>query len=418
MNLKSKKTILFGIASVVIFFCNCQPKTDNANLSDQKIETKNQTAIRVSDTEYNAAESAIASDADGNIYIVFVEHNADKSADVYLQKFDKERKSNGGKIRINPEQGQAKAWFGDSPTIEIGGDKAVYIGWTAKIESKEKSAANILYLSVSRDGGRSFDAPVKVNDDSAPTSHGMHSLEISDGGKVFMAWLDERNVKSEVHGGMAHEETEPNSEVFFAVSNDGGKTFSKNLKLSSEVCPCCKTNLAVDGKGKIYASWRQVVGDNFRHIAVASSENNGESFSAPVIVSDDQWQINACPVSGAAMKVGKENNLQIVWFTGGKAGKPGLYFSESNDGGKTFAPRKAIFENLVSGTPNLIADMDGKLRAVWESDEKIYISDLQNGEKVIGDGTNPATVFANGKIYTAFVKKDDEKRGVWLAVGD
>ena len=212
--------------------------------------------------------------------------------------------------------------------------------------------------------------------------------------------------------------TEPNSEIFFAGSNDGGKTFSKNIKLSSEVCPCCKTDLAVDGNGKIYASWRQVVGDNFRHIAVASSENNGESFSDYKIVSDDQWQINACPVSGAPMKIDKENNLKTIWFSGGKAGTPGLYFSESKDGGKTFAPRKAVFENLVSGTPNLLENENGKIFAVWESDEKIYFSDLENKEKEIGDGTNPASVFANGKIYTAFVRKDGEKRGIWLAVND
>ena len=233
-----------------------------------------------------------------------------------------------------------------------------------------------------------------------------------------MAWLDERNVKSENHSEMSHEEAEPNSEVFFAASNDGGKTFSKNIKLSSEVCPCCKTNLTVDKNGKIYASWRQVVGDNFRHIAVASSENFGESFSNPVIVSDDQWQINACPVSGAPMKIDNENNLKIVWFTGGKAGNPGLYFSESKDGGKNFAPRKSVFENVVSGTPNLLENENGKVFAVWESDEKIYFSDLENKEKEIGGGTNPSAIFSDGKIYAAFVRKDGEKRAVWLSFND
>ncbi len=47
---------------------------------------------------------------------------------------------------------------------------------TARVEVAEGSA-NDLYLSVSRDGGKSFDAPVKVNDDRLPAVHGMHSLE-------------------------------------------------------------------------------------------------------------------------------------------------------------------------------------------------------------------------------------------------
>lgn len=458
MSFRYKKSAFFILFLTAIFFCSCQSKHSEADVSNQQTEAKKQTAVRVSTTETDAAETAIAADKDGNILVVFVEHNADKSADVYLQKFDKNEKQIGEKVRVNPEPKTAKAWFGDAPTIKIGSDNAIFVGWTAKVES-EKTTATTLYLSVSRDGGKTFDAPVKVNDDSVPASHGMHSLAVGDDGKVFMAWLDERNIKTEAknfsgdemveprkndlpnefrfvkahHNSnksaqnkteeskpekkeMSHENVEPNSEVFFAVSRDGGKTFSKNLKLSSEVCPCCKTNLAIDKNGKIYASWRQVVGDDFRHIAVASSENGGTSFSNYTIVSDDQWQINACPVSGAPMRIDDENNLKIVWFTNGKAGTPGLYFSESKDGGKTFAARKAVFENLVSGTANLFADDSGKLHTVFESDGKSYFSDLQNNAKEIGEGANPSAIFANGKIYAAFVKKEDGKRSVWLSV--
>lgn len=459
MNIGNKKYIGFGLILFSIFFSNCQPKTENASESIRKSETENQSAILISAPDADAAEPSIAADFDGNIFVAYVEHNADKSADVYLQKIDKNQQRLGEKVRVNPEPKTAKAWFGDAPTIKIGRDNSVYVGWTAKIENTNKTTATTLYLSISRDGGKTFAAPVKVNDDSAPASHAMHSLAIGGDGGIYMAWLDERNIKTATENfsgdetsepqkndspnefafvkahhnsnqnsekkteepkpekkETAHENVEPNSEVFFAVSNDGGKTFSRNLKISSEVCPCCKTNLAIDAKGKIYASWRQVVGDNFRHIAVASSENNGASFSNYTIVSDDQWQINACPVSGAPMHIDGENNLKIIWFTNGKAGNPGLYFSESKNGGKTFSARKAIFENLVSGTSNLLFDDGGKIRAVFESNEKVYFSDLQNNAKEIGDGTNPSAVFANGKIYAAFARKQDGKRGIWISV--
>lgn len=462
MKFYTKKYLIVWFLLLLIscfFLADCSSKTDNASLSNQKSETNNQTVIRVSETENNSAEPSITADSQGNIYVVFVEHTDKNSADIYLQKFDKDAKPNGEKTRINPEQGQAKAWFGDAPTIKIGSDSTIYIGWTAKVESKEKPNATTLFLSVSRDGGKTFDTPVKVNDDSAPTSHGMHSLAVGENGKVFMAWLDERNIKFEKaenfsgdqvteprknnlssdfqfvkahHNSnqnsqantkesklekkeMSDENAEPNSEVFFAASNDGGKTFSKNIKISSEVCPCCKTNLAIGGNGKIYASWRQVVGDNFRHIAVASSENSGRSFSNYMIVSNDQWQINACPVSGAPLQIDKENNLKTIWFTSGKAGNPGLYFSESKDGGKTFAPRKIISENIVSGTSAFIMNENGEFRAVFEAEGKIFLSDLQTESKQIGEGKNPSAVFSNGKLWTAFVKKEGEKSGVWLS---
>lgn len=297
MIFNSKKIILLSAILNAVFFCNCQPKAENTDLSAQKETAEKQAVMTVSATETDAAEPAVAVDSDGNVFVVYVEHNADKSADVYLQKFNQNAEITGEKIRVNSEKGQAKAWFGDPPTIKVGTDNAIYVGWTAKPESAEKPAATVLYLSVSRDGGKSFAAPVKVNDDAAPASHGMHSLALGKDNRVYLAWLDERNIKTAEHAkvssgdeineprrndfpgdfqfikahhnsnsqtkpekkkenqpAMNHENAEPNSEVFFAVSDDGGKSFSKNIKLSSEVCPCCKTNLAVAENGSVYAS--------------------------------------------------------------------------------------------------------------------------------------------------------------------
>jgi hypothetical protein len=117
------------------------------------------------------------------------------------------------------------------------------------------------------------------------------------GGAVYISWLDERNVKPAAHSEM---HVEPNSEVFFASSNDGGRTFSKNIRVASDVCPCCKT-ATLAANGKLYLSWRQVLPGEFRHIAVASSNDGGQTFSNASIVSDDKWMLTACPMSGPAL---------------------------------------------------------------------------------------------------------------------
>jgi hypothetical protein len=98
--------------------------------------------------------------------------------------------------------------------------------------------------------------------------------------------------------------TESNRVAYFASSADGGRTFSRNVKLAGEVCPCCKTSLAVGEDGRVYAAWRQVMPGNFRHIAVASSGDGGETFNAPTVVSDDRWELRGCPVSGPALAAG------------------------------------------------------------------------------------------------------------------
>jgi hypothetical protein len=455
MRLQKKINFKLTALLLVAFFVGCQPKHDaahdEANKSDKK-ETVNQTAVRVSAENTNAAEPSIAADSSGNVYVVFVEHNADKSADIYLQKFDASGKTSGEKTRINPEKGQAKAWFGDAPTVKIGRDNTIFVGWTAKIDGAEKSAATILNLSVSADGGKTFAAPVKVNDDTAPASHGMHSLAVGQDNRVFMAWLDERNIKTEkasfnqknenlsgfqivkIHHNsnkaekpkaekkeMKDEEAEPNSEVFFAISNDGGKTFSANKKISSEVCPCCKTSVTTAPDGKVFVSWRQVLENKFRHIAVASSANGGESFENPVIVSDDQWEINACPVSGASMSVGAQGALKIIWYTAGKAGNPGLYYAESKDAGKTFSPRALVSPEIVTGTSTVLGETAEKSRIVFAAaNNQIVIGAAENSatnfsvRQTIDGAQLPAAAFAGEKLFVAFVKGDEKNKSVWL----
>lgn len=453
------KTILSGAILLTTVLGACKSPSDGRDVSDNNAPPNKQpTAIRISAPEANASEPALAADANGNFYAVYVEHRADKSADVYLQKLDLTGNLIGEKTRVNPEKGRARAWFGDAPTIQIGKDQTIYIGWTAKVGDAEKSNANKLYLSVSRDGGASFAAPVQVNDDAAPAAHGMHSLAVAADNLVYLAWLDERNLQTkaatdnyadenlpaaepEFQFVKAHhnsnqnsatkvekptaklEEAEPNSEIFYAVSGDGGKTFAPNKKLSSEVCPCCKTNLLAAPDGKIYVSWRQVLPGDFRHIAVSTLTDNGNNYSAPVIVSDDKWQISACPVSGAPMAMTAGNNLEIAWFTAGSAGKQGIYWTQSKDGGKTFAPRVLISENAVSGTPVLLSE-GGASRIIWAETGKFLTAKLATGKlseesrREIGEGELPAAMLGNRQTAVAFVKKNGEQRSVWLTFAE
>ncbi len=441
----NKLFYILVLSAILTIGCRQTETATNAPIT--KIDETKTTAVRVSTAETDAAEPAIAADADGNFYVVYVEHGTEKSADVYLHKFDSQMKAVGEKVRVNPNASEAAAWRGDPPTVAVGSDKTVYVGWTRSVKTATASGRDVC-LSVSNDGGKSFTAPVKVNDDIKPVSHGMHSLAIGKDGKIFMAWLDERNVKAENHaanfGGQNsndadfqvvkihhnsnqtepakksenHEMAEPNSEVFFAASKDGGKTFSANIKLSSEVCPCCKTSLAAAPDGKIYASWRQVLPDNYRHIAVASSVDAGATFSNPAIVSDDKWKINACPVSGAGLAISENNQLKVVWFTGGDAGKSGLYEAESTDFAQTFSNRILISEGEVFGTPTLAADGD-HLKIFWEASGNIFQSRLSANREaakteLTAAGNLPSVVAVGKTAFVAYIKKENDKRAVWF----
>jgi hypothetical protein len=238
-----------------------------------------------------------------------------------------------------------------------------------------------------------------------------------------MAWLDERNVKKEpAHNDpqpaaamMFHhtkEPAEPNSEVYFSVSTDGGKTFSANKKLASEVCPCCKTSMAAAPDGRVFVAWRQVLPGGFRHIAVASSPDKGATFSTGVVVSDDKWKIDACPVSGASLFAGEGGLLSVSWYSAGEAGEPGIYSAESRDAGKTFGPRTLVDGGGVSGTPVLT----GNAACVFAARENAVSVRTGPATTVsIPDASLPSAITTGGKTYVAFVRTSGERRSVWVA---
>ena len=369
----------------------------------------------------DAAEPAMAASSDGSVYLSWVAHHADGGADVMLAAIDATGNSSSPAIRVNPTAGEARAWRGDPPNVAVAPDGTVYVTWTARAES----GSTDIYLSASRDKGKSFELPAKVNDDQKPGDHGMHSLAIAGDGRVFISWLDERHVlvsespKKKVH----KHEAEANRALFVASTNDGGKTFSPNRLIAREVCPCCKTSLATAPDGRVYVSWRQVLPGDLRHIAVASSSDLGQTFSSPVIVSDDRWTIAGCPVSGSSLSVSSDGTLQVLWYSAGEAGPPGVYRSESKDTGRSFAPRQLVAEGQAQGSPVLLSYPEGAV-AVWQADlgSNAHVMTAYLGDKLpvvngLNKGVNselPAASLVHDQMLVAYIQSSNDRRSVWL----
>jgi hypothetical protein len=253
----------------------------------------------------------------------------------------------------------------------------------------------------------------------------MHSLAIAPDGSIYVSWLDERNnapVSAE-KGKMNHQHGEANRELFLAYSRDGGKTFSTNRQIAKDVCPCCKTSLAISLDARVFVSWRQVLPGNLRHIAVASSSDHGQTFSAPVIVSDDRWMLAGCPVSGPSLSISKDGMLDVLWYAAGELGPTGVYFSESHDGGQSFTPRQLLAQGLAQGTPVLMSHPNGS-RAIWQSDQgskaQVVAADLDakgimTNTYLEPNSELPAASLFRDQIQIAYVRSaKDNRRSVWL----
>jgi hypothetical protein len=381
--------------------------------------------MRVSPENTDSAEPSISSGADGSVYVGWVEHR-DKQADVMVQRLDSDGKPLGSPTRVNPQVGESTAWRGDPPSLAVSNSGTLYVAWTKKVDTPAGHAED-LYLSQSRDQGATFEAPVRVNDDQKAVGHGMHSLAVGPDGRIYVAWLDERNAPPPAplasHSMKHHNMTEANREVFSAVSDNGGRSFQPNKRIATDACPCCRTAISVSPDNRVYLSWRQVLPGDFRHIAVAYSDNAGEEFSQPVIVSDDRWSIGGCPVSGGALSAGANGMLSVLWYTAGDAGPEGLYWSQSRDGGRTFGQRKLVYQGHSQGTPSIMAQSSDQLYAIWEvsnaqSSSRAMFKELGSGASsvdatALSSGSSaPVAVLKDKRLYVVYVNTAQEERNV------
>jgi hypothetical protein len=196
---------------------------------------------------------------------------------------------------------------------------ALYV--VGKVAPGKRFPLGALRFARSPDGGKSWDQPVTITDDSAFGSHNFHALHIARDGTIYAAWLDGRSGKSHAYA---------------TRSEDGGKSWAPNLPISTgEACPCCRTALATAPGGVVYAAWRAVLPGNVREIVVARSNDRGTTWGEPVRVQNDGWQVDACPHAGPALAVDSQQRLHVTWWSG-KEGAAGVFYARSDDGGKSF----------------------------------------------------------------------------------
>src|SRR5205085_10437805 len=85
------------------------------------------------------------------------------------------------------------------------------------------------------------------------------------------------------------------------------------IAVTGGVCYCCKTAIAASGTTSLYVAWRHVYPGNMRDIAFAASRDGGRTFSPPIRVSEDKWQLDGCPDDGPSMAVDTRRQIHGVW---------------------------------------------------------------------------------------------------------
>lgn len=246
-------------------------------------------------------------------------------------------RSFGPAVAVTPVDEPIDANGEGRPKIAVGPDEEIFVTWT---RSGRARFTGDIRFSRSVDGGKTFSAPVTINDDGRETGHRFDALHVGPSGVVSIFWIDKRDLDAATAGGRAYR----GAALYMAQSTDRGATFAPNRRVKDHVCECCRIAIATDGNVPVLV-WRDVLEGGIRDHAwlrFSDPQTPGPAQRA----TDDGWAIDACPHHGPSLAVDGDGVYHLVYYTGEGPNGEGTFYQRSDDKGRTFtAPMRVSGEH-------------------------------------------------------------------------
>ncbi len=343
----------------------------------------------------------------GNVFLAHVTHDGQRLSDIRTMNHEP----------IRPRGGEHKSKF------TLAQDDNVTGLWVAHTEVYKRR--NL--MSAYTDGGGSFSLEQTINDDEREVSRAnFYAIGTAPDGKIYVSWLDGRNDLEA-------------KEVFMTISEDGGRSFGENYAISALACPCCQPTIKfLEGGKTIVVSYRDNgtpsadgKTDNVRDHLMIRSTDGGQTFSDPVVISHDGWTFASCPHAGIAIGVDSQNRIHAVWWNGGRTpDEAGIYYTYSEDSGKSFAPRQFLSDAPADKVlhTEITVDKNDTVYVAWEGlkedRSQVFLAYLSAGKGEwsptyqITDGTwntfYPILTTDDKNLYISWTERKDEDSRVRL----
>jgi hypothetical protein len=211
-----------------------------------------------------------------------------------------------------------------------------------------------LWLSYSRDEGRTWAPAFAPHHDGTTTQHGFASLfELPEKG-LGLVWLDAREWE------LSRDSPDGGAVMLRFASFDPQWKQTVDETVNLRVCDCCQTSVAVTADG-VLTAFRDRSDKEIRDIRVARRENGKWSDALPV--HDDGWENDSCPVNGPAVSA-RGRTAVAAWFTvKGDQGQTLLAFSQ--DAGHTWGAPARLDSGQSRGQVDVELLDDGSAVATW-----------------------------------------------------
>jgi hypothetical protein len=248
----------------------------------------------------------------------------------------------------------------DLPSVRLLSERLFAADW--RVPSEASPYAYDIAVALSADGGATWSAPRRLNDDGTPTEHGFVSWFAAGDGATAI-WLDGRDLARDPP--TAPDGTPFGTSLRYAVFDGAGGRRDEGV-VDDLVCDCCRTDVAATDAG-IAVIYRDRSAQEIRDIRVRRLD--GRAWSEGVTLGPDNWEIEGCPINGPAVAA-RGREVVAAWFTA--AGDRGrVRFARSADGARSFgAPAEIDAEGAI-----------GQVGIALASSGVAYVSWWRRGEQ-------------------------------------
>lgn len=249
-------------------------------------------------------------------------------------------------------------WFvnwADFPAMAVLPDGTLFAHWLAR--SGPGTYAYDVRVTASRDGGKTWSAPVVPHRDGTQSEHGFVSMIPWSEQAMGLVWLDGRKGGGAAHGGGG--EVAAEMSLLHSTLDSQGRLGPETI-LDGRVCDCCQTD-AARAEGATVVVYRDRSDKEMRDTSLVRFVDG--RWTEPRTLARDGWEINGCPVNGPAIAASGPQ-VAVVWFTAAH-GRPRVNVAFSSDSAATFGAPLTVDDGRPLGRVDVARLGDGAFLVSW-----------------------------------------------------
>lgn len=300
------------------------------------------------------------------------------------------RDGDGKIVRITPAGDVADLRGENTPLLAAQPDGTLVVVYPVKLGEKtggkHRHTFGELRAQASRDGGRTWSAPKRIDGDDGQRSHNFADLAARPDGDVIVSWLDSRAGKQGVQAAVLRSDL----------------TVSPAQTVDPKTCQCCRTALFASSNGDVWLAYRDLAENKVRNMAYAVSAP-GRPFETRGDVADDRWAVNGCPESGPRFTETTPGTVWLAWFNGGA----NAIETATATAGGPFTRRGPAATGPVNH-PDLGTLPDGRLVLVYEVMRGSKRSIEARVSDVAHESWSEALVVADDGMSPRYVRRGDQ----------